>query len=333
MAKIYDISQWNELAWFSTGGTRAKKLVQSPEGQLFYFKRSQYKEPTAIKPGKDFRYEFWSEIIAYNVGRFLGFNVLCYDIGHDGTNIGCISESMFDAEKQHFMEGIRFIQGAYPEYEPDNKEHRKLYTFQAIEGALSKFRLSGFCRNLVETIVFDAIIGNGDRHQENWGIIMDHSGIRKALDRLRTLSATQLNSLDMESLYDTGVAFAPIYDSGSSLGRELTEERIGALIESPLMMETYLKRGQAEIHWNEKKLSHFELVRELLNSDYKAIITNRLSSIFNCEYSDFIRGTLIDIDSKVPDSFSEYKIPESRKDFICKLIVSRIEILKQLIDA
>lgn len=91
MAKLFIISDdWNPQPWFSTGGTRAKKYLQAPDGKFYYFKRSQYKDPTDTKPGKDFKYEFWSEVIASEVGSMLGFNLLKYNIAIDGMIMGCI---------------------------------------------------------------------------------------------------------------------------------------------------------------------------------------------------------------------------------------------------
>lgn len=102
MAKLFTITEeWNEQSWFSTGGTRAKKYFQAPNGKFYYFKRSQYREATAVKPRKDFKYEFWSEIIAYEVGVMLGFNVLRYDAAIDGNIMGCISESMINAVRPY----------------------------------------------------------------------------------------------------------------------------------------------------------------------------------------------------------------------------------------
>jgi hypothetical protein len=71
MAKLYNISAWSEQSWWNTGGTRDKKIYLSPEdGELYYFKQS-------FKKGKrDYTYEFWSEIIASEVGEHLGFDIL-----------------------------------------------------------------------------------------------------------------------------------------------------------------------------------------------------------------------------------------------------------------
>src|SRR5215467_5980582 len=52
-------------------------------------------------------------------------------------------------------------------------------------------------------LAFDALIGNTDRHPENWGF-------------LKRIYAAQ----------PPGWSFAPIFDNGTSLGYELVEERL-----------------------------------------------------------------------------------------------------------
>lgn len=62
MAEFFDISNWNEKPWFGTKGSRSKSVVENPEtGALCYFKTSLF------KPDKDYKYEFWSEIIIDNI--------------------------------------------------------------------------------------------------------------------------------------------------------------------------------------------------------------------------------------------------------------------------
>ncbi len=77
MPELFIITgEWNEQTWMNTGGTRAKKYLQAPGGKFYYFKRSNIKTLPVPRPGKDFKYEFWSEVL-------LGFNVLRYDIAID----------------------------------------------------------------------------------------------------------------------------------------------------------------------------------------------------------------------------------------------------------
>ena len=112
MPNLFEITaEWSPQPWFSTGGTRAKKYLQSPDGKYYYFKRSQYKDPVNEKLGKDFKYEFWSEIIAFEIGDLLGFNVLKYDIATEGEIMGCICESMVNSEQEELIEGVKYLQG------------------------------------------------------------------------------------------------------------------------------------------------------------------------------------------------------------------------------
>ena len=75
MAEFFDISNWNEKPWYQTGGTRSKVIVENPANRKdYYFKTSLKKEL------KDYKHEFWSEIITSEVGTMLGFNMLKYDI-------------------------------------------------------------------------------------------------------------------------------------------------------------------------------------------------------------------------------------------------------------
>ena len=75
MAKYIDISNWKTQVHVHTGGTRDKFIAISPDDdKKYYFK-------TSINKGfKNYKYEFWSEVIASELGRSLGFNVLIYDV-------------------------------------------------------------------------------------------------------------------------------------------------------------------------------------------------------------------------------------------------------------
>ena len=120
MPKLFIITEeWNKQPWFNTGGTREKKYLQSPDGKFYYFKRSQ------LKPHKDYRFEFWNEIIAYELGSMLGFNMLRYDAAIDGDIMGCICQSMINADQEELIEGIKYLQAFSPTYEPAKKEHQK----------------------------------------------------------------------------------------------------------------------------------------------------------------------------------------------------------------
>ncbi|MYE54981.1 MAG: hypothetical protein F4X34_07285 [Chloroflexi bacterium] len=99
-------------------------------------------------------------------------------------------------------------------------------------GEISKRSFAGY-------LLLDALIGNTDRHHENWGLL-----------RRRT-SAGWSGYL------------APSFDHASSLGRELQDERREILL-SENRVGVYVNRGRGGIFWSENERrgpSPLELVR------------------------------------------------------------------------
>jgi hypothetical protein len=331
LKEFNDIRYWNELPWYSTGGTRAKKYVQSPDDKFYYFKRSQYKEPTDKKPGKDFRFEFWSEIIAYQVGTALGFDVLEYAIGYDGENLGCISESMIQSEEEQLIEGLQFLQAYMPEYDPAVKEHQKLYCFQAIEEALDYSAVLEFIDDIVQTIIFDSIIGNGDRHQENWALILEFEKVAESLTKFEYNEDDRVLESTTDSV--SGIRFAPIYDNGSSLGRELTDSSVQNLLSSETAFQRYISKGLSEIHWEEQKVGHFDLIQNLIRTRHRDVVNRTVDNIVRKFDAAEIEYLVNRVDIWVPEFVKKPKIPEDRKRLITKIILSRVQKLISITNA
>ena len=59
--KYYNIEGW-EVEERNTSGTRDKKIIISPDNIWYYFKKSIQKK------GKYYKHEFWSEVIASQIG-------------------------------------------------------------------------------------------------------------------------------------------------------------------------------------------------------------------------------------------------------------------------
>lgn len=79
---------------------------------------------------------------------------------------------------------------------------------------------------IAEYVVLDALIGNTDRHHENWGLLRKRVG-----DRWRS-------------------HVAPSFDHASSLGRELRDERRDMLLAENRISD-YAQRGRGAIYWSE----------------------------------------------------------------------------------
>lgn len=314
LVKYYDISNWEEHRYYGTGGTRDKIVVENPEdGCLYYFKTSLKKKVI------DYEYEFWSEIIASEIGVALGLDVLHYDVAWKEDRLGCLSKSMIDPQKEELQEGYKWLTGFDPKYDVNDKS---AYTFQIIERLLTtNFKRECFIKNLIEIIVFDSIIGNEDRHQENWSIIVTN----KLADRNIVFKKRKPSS---ETVY----SFAPIYDSGSSMGRELTDEKVLQMLTNNVQLEAYVKRGQSEIHWaGEKgKQKHLDLIGKVSSCGYKDTILDIINSIRAKYENQAIADIINNIDGCLPARHLPLKIPQTRKEFLIKLVSLRFDKLFEL---
>ncbi|GAO30456.1 hypothetical protein [Geofilum rubicundum] len=284
------------------------------------------------KENIDYKHEFWSEIIASEVGDLLGFNMLKYDIAYRNGEIGCLSKSMVNEGQNELTEGMSYLTGYDSNYNPEDKLSKKLYTFHFIQKALEHFDLGQYIKDILEIIVLDSIIGNGDRHQENWGIITEYnkaitdhkantkSGKSKIFNKVQSAISRASSS---KKLQKKASRFSQIYDSGSCLGRELSEEKIKIMLADETMLRAYINKGSSEIHWHGRKLSHFELVKQLQNE-----YSQELNSIFKRIQEHYriqaIRDCIFNIDQKLPSELSQYELPRDRKEFISNLISLRI---------
>jgi len=300
LAKFYNISDWIPHWHFQTGGTRSKLVVAHPEtGILYFFK-------TSLKKSKiDYRHEFWSEIVASEVGQLLGFNTLVYDIAYYKTDIGCLSRSMIESDENELLEGIRYLTGYDNTYNPYNKSSYSSYTFQFICNSLKYYDLEVGVFELLKVVVFDAIIGNSDRHQENWGFI----SYKKGRDE---------------------VVFSPIYDSGSCLGREIGDSKVEQMLTDRLMLDAYISRGKCEIRWDGCHLTHYEFIK-LLKCAYEKQISYILDRVISQFEEQLIEKVVCNVDVNLPSELEHFKLPDLRKELIVKMITLRVNKLKELL--
>jgi hypothetical protein len=339
-ATFTDISGWHKNVHYSTGGTRSKYIALHPEtNDVYFFKGS--KETL----GGEIRYptEFWSEIVSSKIGQFLGFPMLDYNIAYDSKHkqkIGCLSKSMVSSSENKLTEGIAYLTGFNSKYIPS--QHKSDYTFQFICGSLREFELEDYIQNIIEIIIFDCIVGNSDRHQENWGIITYYHKIMEAVEKeiirsnpsffdgVKKLLVRKIIDNQLISYNKNPHEFAPIYDSGCCLGREHLDDKVLKMLSDSQMIEAYIRKGESEIHWEGhlKKRNHFELIKLLLENyptETKKFIV-RVKEKYN---SEAIKEIIENIDINVPKDLINFKLSETRKQLMFKLVTLRIEKLIQ----
>ncbi|MGL4584254.1 MAG: hypothetical protein ACRCVU_14895, partial [Flavobacterium sp.] len=275
IATFTDVSDWNILHHFSTKGTRSKEIIVDPKVQEQYFFKGSKETPEGEIRYKE---EFWSEIVSSKVGQWLGFTMLDYNIAYNEKSkqkIGCISKSMVDLNLNELKEGVNYLTGFDANYNPDSKDDQKKYTFEFICQALKHHQLDDYIRNIVSVVVFDSIVGNSDRHQENWGIITISAEAQKIVnDTFEQKNQIEVITLlfnwlknkkeaELKALVEPSHRFAPIYDSGCCLGRESDDDKVNKLIKDKQMLAAYVRKGKSEIHWQGHKINHFELITHI----------------------------------------------------------------------
>lgn len=330
------INSWTKLRELNTTGTRDKGVYIAPTHQSFYFK-------TSINQGKkNYPYEFWSEIAASRLGILLKLPVLEYHIASCGDKIGCLSPSMIDIKREELIEGVNFIL----QFEPNFRETCKTnHHFYKIEQALKSVGLIEYRRIAIEMILFDCIIGNTDRHSENWALIRNkdgeniHSELKKYNPFKRFYKYWKVHKQIGIPLFKVPKLlalirhrFAPFYDNGSSLGRELSEEKIFEFLNDESLFYNFFSKGKSDIIVDIEKKSFLETIDFILRNypdECRHFISKHLSLYNKDDFSTLIN----DMDVNYPSQgFEDHRISNNRKAFIVKLVTSRIRYIFDKID-
>ena len=187
--------------------------------------------------------EHWAEKIAAEVAARLGTLQAKVELAEFLGIRGSVTES-FAGGGQELVHGNQLLGGVIQGYDPERRLGQSAHTLSNIWevmdlvfGKPADARMAKL--QIAEYLVLDALIGNTDRHHENWGLMRHRTG-----DRWNDF-------------------VAPSFDHASSLGRELLDEpRDTRLAEK--RVGQYADKGHGGIYWSEKERrgpSPLELVR------------------------------------------------------------------------
>ncbi len=261
----------------------------------------------------------------------MGLNILRYGVAISYPDMGCISPKMTLTDEEQLIEVGRYMISLNIAFVPENRSTRNEYDFQLLETTIQAYGLHKYWNHFLQTIVFDALIGNTDRHQENWALIGKTTVINEMKDVVHQIDESKNYKDPILKLLNTPeLKVAPIYDSGSSLGRELTDERIKKMLAEETEINKYINNGKSEIHWKGRKVSHFKLISNLLESSYGDALRTA-ASFLNKISSKQTEEIVNSIDIEIPESLASYRVPTIRKQLIIKLLNLRLQRLKEII--
>lgn len=201
-----------------------------------------------------------------------------------------------------YLEDAQFVE----EIEEEGKA-RELFTMQFVEkavGTIFPIERDYVMHELVRLLLFDALVGNNDRHFYNWGVILDLDGKHN-------------------------MRFAPVYDTARGLFWNDDDEKIkrrfvsGGTARIDNYLERYCIASRPKLGWEgDSKLNHFSMVRHIVDSQFY-INKEELQTLFA---DDVFLNMQVVIDKE----FSDLMIPE-RLDLVKKCLQYRFKTIKQIL--
>jgi hypothetical protein len=215
--------------------------------EKFWYRSSPDNPPSLFKFPQPGTGQHWAEKVAAEIAAQMDITHATVELALFQGTQGSASQS-FAVGGWNLFHGNQMLAGKVIGYDPATRFRQSDHTLANIIAALDRTftHPDGKLKNkarLAEYLVLDALVGNTDRHHENWGILR-----RQTQDRW------------------TGM-LAPTFDHASSLGRELLDEGAGKSRRRLLAekrIPTYVEKATGAIYWDpsdRRGLSPLELVR------------------------------------------------------------------------
>jgi hypothetical protein len=262
-------------------------------GRRYLFKRSKRSYPD----------QFWGEIVAYRIGCLMGLSVPpAFVAWNSETGIsGALIEWFYRDGTEAFVMAGDFLLKVRPEFDRDRGTKHNLRDNALILRAFAKNKIlrTNWRQWWVDALLFDALIGNTDRHQDNWGFVISSDG----------------------------VYLAPLFDNGTSLGHERFPDCVGQWTER--QVNSYIAKGIHHVMWSLADTAplrgHKALLERTLGTwpETRSVAGERLK-FCSTELSDCFVD-LLDFD--VPVRFTA-----ERRAFMLRLLRHRHELLRSLFE-
>jgi len=314
-------------------GARTKSALYSPERAPYPFLKPDYRY-LSKKSAPRGPVQFWMEIVAYRLGCIIGVPVPPYfvSIAKDGS-CRALSEWFFEENKTIFSPAYSLLSRIDKNLD---KEKGRLHTYELVKNGLNYLKgmekplidfieeehgqpvdsfivKNDFPKELITILTFDALIGNTDRHHENWGILF--YGLTGADIRIGGKNYNSPQPI---------LTLAPAFDNGTSLGYDRPENKIGNFIKDPNWFAAFVRKGTHHIRDAQtgKNMPHADLIIKFL-TDFPAY-DNLVHELISFDLSD-VETMLRDLTAfDIPVPFTQ-----TRADFTLKIIEAKQTALKK----
>ncbi|MBS0965740.1 HipA domain-containing protein [Acetobacter okinawensis] len=251
--------------------------------------------------------QHWSEKVAAEIAEAVGMQHAPVELSEFDGRFGSISESIARNGRQ-LIHGNQILSGLGTKYDRDARYNHKDHTISNILESLTKYFKKEESTRLNASLLFgyflfDCLIGNTDRHHENWAISQRESD-GKLLGYI-----------------------APSFDHASSLGRELRDQNGDRKSREQILkhknIPVYAQKARGAIYLSsedKKAATLFDLYRFLLEN-YPSLCQNMHERICTLQPNIFLR-----ILNNVPNRL----MSDTAKQFVMNFLTHNLTILKDM---
>lgn len=253
---------------FSVGGDAPKEFVKIYKyGRVRRDNTKIWVKYIAKTGHKWYPNESISEHLLNCIGKELGLQMSHSELAFISGQLRFLSEYFLDNKQQELVHGVDIFaeyisDREFVEQIEQQQLAREFFTFQfaikAIEVAFPKNYIE-IAADFVKLLVFDAIVGNNDRHFYNWGVVRSINNTHKPY-------------------------FSPIFDTARGLFWNESEQKISEKLRQKQQLTSflnkYIKNSFPKTGWEgEHNLNHIALVEKLKKEDstYDSIINELLT--------------------------------------------------------
>lgn len=264
---------------FNIKGTRPKKIVIDKKGNKAIFKYEGLGYNST---------ESCSEKLCYEIAKVLGYKCAKIELAKDDNGIlGILNYLFVDITKEEHIDAVAYLN-------KDDEQRPLFYTISNIKKVLDDIDCNLFAQ-FIKIMVFDALVGEQDRHEENWGI-------RKI---------------------DGKFELSPLYDNGDSLLANFKDVDFAQKYYSGIRdFDSYIKKSKTLIYKDntQKRYKHFELI-EYLNNKYPDIVQKEIENLKKLTDDKIHRIVEMIPNNLLTNKHKEYIIMylKKRRDFLLNI--------------
>lgn len=291
---IIDYGNWKVYEGMSEGSGASEKVwLEEPQtGVIGVFKFPKY-----FPNSNSITTEHISEKIASKIGLLIGIDCAKVEIGIRDSRLGSMSY-LINQDNEELIEGMDIIGKYYIDYDRSKLYDRKKEEYYSLEVILKSLEEYNLNNEFLKVIIFDYLIGNTDRHQNNWAILKR----------------------------DEKIKLSPLYDNGSSLCCYVSEEQVTGYLSKDFQKFRSLvdTKSRSRIRINKKvkkEPTHLEVLRYIREKYYEETLGSVEFIISNITESK-IKQILVD---NVDDLISE-----NRKNLIVRFILEKVKDMKRI---